>query len=155
MSLIDGGASGGLSGSNVRVLEQHPTNKADVSGIGDALIEDVPICTVAGVIQTTFGPIVGIFHQYAHYGKGTSIHSVNQLGAFGLDVNEKPKSIPGGKQRIVTPEGFVIPLAIRRGLAYMDMYPPSDEELEKYPQVTFTSDAEWDPSSLDCEVDEK
>ena len=154
-SLIDGGASGGLSGSDVRVLEQHPTNKADVSGIGDALIEDVPICTVAGVIQTTSGPIVGIFHQYAHYGKGTSIHSVNQLGAFGLDVNEKPKSIPGGKQRIVTPEGFVIPLAIRRGLAYMDMYPPSDEELEKYPQVTFTSDAEWDPSSLDCEVDEK
>ena len=37
----------------------------------------------------------------------------------------------------------------------MDMYPPSDEELEKYDHVIFTSDAEWDPTSLDCEVDEK
>jgi len=34
------------------------------------------------------GPIIGILHQYAHYGEGTTIHSVPQLLHFGIDVDE-------------------------------------------------------------------
>ena len=72
------------------------------------------------------------------------------MAAFGIDIHDKPKSI-GGCQSIRTPEGFVIPLAVRQGLAYMDMHPPSDIELDTLEHITFTSDMPWDPSSLDSE----
>lgn len=149
-ALVDGGANGGLSGSDVREIAR--TNKrADVTGIANNDIPDIPICTVASVIQTTAGPKIGIFHQYAHHGTGRTIHSVNQLAAFGIIVDEKPKAT-GGQQQLTTPDGFIIPLAIRNGLAYMDMYPPSDHELATLETIIFTSDADWDPTVLDNEV---
>ena len=151
-SLVDGGANGGLAGSDVRVLATG-FGKADVTGIGENTISNLDLCTVAGVVDTTSGPVVGIFHQYANHGQGTTIHSANQLAAFGQDVNERPKSLPGGRQSIITVDGYVIPLAIRQGLPYMDMHPPSDEEMESLPHVVFTSDKEWDPHNLDIEVD--
>ena len=152
-SLIDGGANGGMSGNDVRIVSESYT-RADVTGIADSEIHDVPICTVAGVIETTTGPIIGIFNQYAHYGKGSTIHSVNQLVDFGIDVNDRPLRCQNGRQTIVTPEGYTIPLAIRNGLAYMDMHPPSDKEFDSLPHVIFTSDVPWDPSSLDHEWDD-
>ena len=107
-SLIDGGANGGLlGGSDVRVVSETYA-KADVTGIADSEIGDLPICTVAGVIETTTGPIVGIFNQYAYYGKGNTIHSVNQLLDFGIDVNDRPLKCTNGRQTIVTPEGYVL-----------------------------------------------
>ena len=148
-SLMDGGANGGLSGEDVRVIEE-TMNRADVTGINDHSIKDVPICTVAGVINSTQGPIIGIFHQYAHHGEGKTIHSTNQLRSFGVQIDDIPQKL-GGKQRIKTMCGKTIPLAIRKGLAYMDMHPPSDYELENYPHVTFTSDMTWDPTILDEE----
>ena len=122
---------------------------ADVKGIADAEVKDVPLCTVAGMIQTNSGPVIGIFHQYAHYGKGQTIHSPIQLEHFGLCVDDKCASLGCGSQTIVTPEGYVIPLRIVQGLVYMDMHPPSDEELSSLTQVTMTSDDPWDPSCLD------
>jgi hypothetical protein len=70
---------------------------------------------------------------------------------FGLDVNNIARRYHGGLQRIVTPEGYVIPLKICNGLAYMDMRPPTDEALAQIPQVTFTTDMPWDPSKMDDE----
>ena len=70
-----------------------------------------------------------------------------------MDVNERPKDLIGGRQSIITPDGYVIPLAVRHGLAYMDMYPPSDHDLDSFPHVVFTSDVEWNPSIMDGEVD--
>ena len=54
-SLIDWGANGGLSGDDVRVLEMNtsPTKQVDVTGIAGAKVSNVPLKTVAGVIQTT------------------------------------------------------------------------------------------------------
>ena len=69
-------------------------------------------------------------------------------------MNEKPKSFSSGRQTINTPCGRIIPLNVRQGLAYMDMRPPTDEEMESYPHVTFTSDSPWDPSNLDNELEE-
>lgn len=37
-------------------------------------MNDVPIVTVEGVIDTLDGKIIGIFHQYAYVGRGTFIH---------------------------------------------------------------------------------
>ena len=110
-SLVDGGANGGLSGNDCRKLSESLLVKADVEGVGGGSIQDVPICTMAAVIESTDGPIVGLFHQYAHQGEGYSIHSANQIRAFGHTVNDTPRSL-GGSQSIVTLEGYTIPLAV-------------------------------------------
>ena len=148
-SLIDGGANGGLSGSDVVVLSETLLT-ADVTGIADNTLTQIPICTVAGLIQTQHGPIIGIFHQYAHQGTGKTIHSVSQLRHFGTIVDDTPRQF-GGKQRLEALDGYIIPLSIRSGLPYMDMSPPTQEELDTYPHVFFTSDMEWHPQSVNDE----
>lgn len=145
-SLIDGGANGGLSGSDVTVISETLLT-ADITGIGDSKLQQIPLCTVAGLIQSQHGPIIGIFHQYAHYGSGKTIHSVSQLRHFGTIVDDAPRKF-GGKQRIATIDGYIIPLSIRDGLPYMDMLPPTQAEIDCYPHVFFTSDTEWNPQNI-------
>jgi len=53
-----------VSGADVRVIETS-LNKADVTGLADHSVVDLPISTVAGLIETSSGYIIGIFHQYA------------------------------------------------------------------------------------------
>ena len=119
-------------------------------GLDSHLVSDLPLATVAGVITTSQGPIIGLFHQYAHLGKGKTIHSATQLRQFGVEVHDTPISLHG-QQCLKHPDGYVVPLSIRNGLPYMDMHPPTDLELESYPHVIFTSDTPWDPTSLDHE----
>jgi hypothetical protein len=45
-------------------------------------------------------------------------------------------------------DGYIIDLSIRFGLPYMDMSPPTQEELDTYPHVFFTADTEWQPQSF-------
>jgi hypothetical protein len=136
-----------MAGDDVRILEE-TMNTADVSGLADHTLENLPICNVVAVVTTTTGPIIGFFNQYACYVKGRTVHSAPQMAAFGLHVDDRSRKA-GGTQRILTPDGYVIPLHIRDGLAYMDIYPPSDEEMAKYPHVFFTADTVWDPHVLD------
>ena len=116
----------------------------------DNTLQQIPVCTVAGLIQTQHGPIIGVFHQYAHQGTGKTIHSVSQLRHFGTIVDDTPRHF-GGKQRLETLDGYIIPLSIRSGLPYMDMSPPTQEELDTYPHVFFTADMEWHPQSVNNE----
>ena len=67
-----------MAGEDVIVIEE-TLAKVDVTGIADNAIIDLPVATVADLIQTSRGPIIGIFHQYAYVGKGKTIHSSNQL----------------------------------------------------------------------------
>jgi hypothetical protein len=150
-SLVDGGANGGFSGSDVRVVE-YTDRYADIMGIDNHVVNNVPIATVAGKIMTIQGPIIGIFHQYAYHGKGHTILSPHQMAHFGLDVDDKSVRL-GHKQRITTPDGYVILLKISGGLPYMEMSQPSEDEMDKYPSVFFTSDEPWDPSVLDHTFD--
>jgi hypothetical protein len=53
-----------------------------------------------------------VFHQYAHHGTGKTIHSVSQLRDIGTIVDCAPRSF-GGKQRLDTLDGYIIPLSIR------------------------------------------
>jgi hypothetical protein len=63
-------------------------------------------------------------------------------------------SLPIPKNCLETPEGYFIPISVRNGLPYIDMHPPTDEELEAYPQVNFTSDMPWEPQVFDNEYDD-
>ena len=87
-----------------------------VNGVGDSTIDEMPIGTVATKLQTTDGPIIGIFPQYALYLKGKTVHSTNQLRWFGTDVDDKPHQF-GGTQCVCSPEGHVLPLSIAIGFA--------------------------------------
>jgi hypothetical protein len=152
-SLVDGGANGGLAGSDVRRVEM-TLAKADVSGIADNDLKDLGVGTFAALIETTEGEIVGLFAQHADCGIGKSVHSSSQMRDFGSHANDVARRHHGGLQRIVTPEGHVMPLKIRNGLACVDMRPPTDEELARTPQVMFTADIPWDPAKVDATIGE-
>ena len=87
-------------------------------------------------------------HQYAYYGKGKTIHSSGQIEWFKNDVNDKSIKV-GGQQRILTNDGYVIPINIRNGLPYMLLRPYTNKEWDDLPHIILTSDVEWDPTVLD------
>ena len=75
------------------------------------------------------------------------IHQVRLNGTYIVD----DKSVQvGGQQRIVTIDGYSMPLVCKGGLMYLEFIgTPTDKDLEKYPSVHLTSPHEWDPSVLD------
>jgi hypothetical protein len=137
--------------------------KVDILGVGDSLIKDVPLCTAAGLIETSGGPIIGIMHNYAAFGKGGSIHSPLQMQDIGVlidDTAKTQKRIDGefGTQMIRVTSGgsiFEIPLTLNGGLSYFKMTPPTQEQLADatIPQVTLTSKMPWNPSKYDADGD--
>ena len=56
----------------------------------------------------------------------------------------------GGQQRIITIDGYSMPLMSKGGLMYLKFQGiPTDKDLQTYPSVHLTSPQEWDPSVLD------
>ena len=105
--------------------------------------------TAATLLDTQKGPIIGVFHEYAHLGKGKSIHAAGQMEWFNCKVDDRSQHV-GGTQSIQTSEGYVIPLSIEYGLVNMQsMRIPTDHDLQHYPHVLFTSPDIWDTSVLD------
>ena len=106
-ALIDRGANGGVAGADIYVIEM--THRAvNVQGVSDHQVTDLKIVIAGSVVQSQHGPVIAIFHQYAHLGTGKTIHSSIQLEEFGLD--EKSSRVPGGLQRIKTLDGYVHPI---------------------------------------------
>jgi hypothetical protein len=126
-ALVDRGANGGLAGADMRVIETVFGSTVDVTGIGDAAMNDLPIVQAASLIHTKIGPIIGLFNQYAYTGKGRSIHSSLQMESWGVEVNETSRKarVPG-KQRLVTVDGHRIPIHIRNGLPFIDTTYPTE-----------------------------
>ena len=152
-SLMDRGGNGGLFGADVRLLDYvEPARYADVSGLANHTVKDLRIGTGAGMVMTHVGPIIIIMHQYAYYGKGKTIHSCGQWEHHGNAIDDRSRNV-GGKQRVVTKDGYVIPLQVRNGLPYIDMRPPTDDEMKTLPHILVTSDMPWDPKILDHEQD--
>jgi hypothetical protein len=140
-SLVDHGANGGIAGEDVRIINKTGRH-VDVQGINNHQIVDIPIITAGAVIPTQWGEVICIFHQYAYTGKGKSIHSSLQLEWFKNDVNEKSIKVNGGLQRIQTLDGYIIPLNIKSGLAYLTMRPNTDKEWDTLPHVIMTADVD-------------
>lgn len=147
-SLQDRGANGGIAGHDMRVLDKIPGRYVNIRGVDNHELTEIPLVTAAGVIDTSAGPHIGIFHQYAHHPKQRSIHSSGQMEHFGNHVNDRSCRV-GGTQRIVTPDGITLPLCVHGGLPYLPLRPPTDHELETFPHIIMTSDDDWDPTVLD------
>ena len=149
--LIDRGANGGLAGADMRIIHTTP-RKINIVGIGDHELTGLDVVTAATLLDTQKGPIIGVFHEYAHLGKGKSIHAAGQMEWFSCKVDDRSQHV-GGTQSIQTSEGYVIPLFIEYGLVYMQsMRIPTDHDLQLYPHVHFTSPDIWDASILDHEI---
>ena len=146
--LVDRGANGGLAGSHMRVIYK-THRKINISGIDNHEVNGLDVVTAATLLNTSLGKVIGIFNEYAHIGKGSSIHSSGQLEWFKTHVDEKSIKV-GGTQLIATLDGYSVPLLIKDGLAYAtSLGRPTDHDMDSYPHVFFTSPDEWDPSVLD------
>ena len=146
--LVDHGANGGLAGSDMCVI--HKTHrKINIQGIDNHEVTGLDVVTAATLLNTSQGKVIGIFNEYAYLGKGSSIHSSGQLQWFKTNVDEKSVKV-GGTQLITTLDGYSVPLLIKDGLAYAtSLGTPTDQDMDTYPHVFFTSPDEWDPSVLD------
>ena len=146
--LVDRGANGGLAGSDMHVIYK-THRKINISGIDNHEVNGLDVVTAATLLNTSLGKVIGIFNEYAHLGKGSSIHSSGQLEWFKTHVDEKSIKV-GGTQLITTLEGYSVPLLIKDGLAYAtSLGRPTDQDMDTYPHVFFTSPDECDPSVLD------
>ena len=146
--LVDRGANGGLAGSDMRVIYK-THRKINISGIDNHEVNGLDVVTAATLLNTSLGKVIGIFNEYAHLGKGSSIHSSGQLEWFKTHVDEKSIKV-GGTTLITALEGYSVPLLIKDGLAYAtSLGRPTDQDMDTYPHVFFTSPDEWDPSVLD------
>ena len=142
--LVDRGANGGLAGSDMRVIYK-THRKINISGIDNHEVTGLDVVTAATLLNTSLGKVIGIFNEYAYLGKGSSIHSSGQLEWFKTLVDEKSIKV-GGTQLITTLDGYSVPLLIRDGLAYAtSLGRPTDQDMDTYPHVFFTSPDEWDP----------
>jgi len=152
-SLLDRGANGGVAGCDVRVISKSlPHRRVNIQGIDNHQMTDLELGTVGGVVRTQKGPVIAIFHQYALYGKGPSIHASGQLEHYKNTVDDKSLHV-GGKQCITTLDGFVLPLNVQQGLARLPIRPFTDTEWDSLPHVFLTNDLDWDPSVLDYKHD--
>ena len=146
--LVDRGANGGLAGSYMHVI--HKTHrKINIQGIDNHEVTGLDVVTAATLLNNSQGKVIGLFNEYAYLGKGSSIHSSGQLEWFKTNVDEKSVKV-GGTQLITTLDGYSVPLLIKDGLAYATSCgKPTDQDMDTYTHVFFTSPDEWDPSVLD------
>ena len=85
-------------------------------------------------------------NEYAYNGKVHSIPSSGQIEWYTNAVDDKSVQV-GGQQRIVTIDGYSMPLVCKGGLMYLQLQGiPTDQDLQNYPSVHLTSPHEWDLS---------
>ena len=148
VSLEDGGANGGLAGSEVRILSRS-SRKCTVTGIDSHELQGLDMIQCAALVETNLVVVNLILNEYACYGKGYTIHSSGQIEWFKNSADDRSVQVDG-KQRIYTIDGYAMPLVCRGGLMYLSLLgKPSDEDLELYPAVHLTGLHKWDPSVLD------
>ena len=94
--LIDRGANGGLAGADMRVIHTTP-RKINIVGIDDHELTGLNVVTAATLLDTRKGPIIGVFHEYAHLGKGRSIHAAGQMEWFNCQVDDRSKLVGGAQ----------------------------------------------------------
>ena len=123
--------------------------KCTVTGIDNHEIPGLDLVQCAGLLDTNDGIVNLIMNEYAYYSRGHSIHSSGQVEWYTNTVDDKSVQV-GGQQRIITIDGYSMPLVCRGGLMYLELQgSPADKDLQTYPSVYLTSPHEWNQSLLD------
>ena len=97
-SLVDRGANGGICGDDARPIYEHK-RRVDVTGIARHELSGLPLCDCAAKLPSDRGPVIGIFQNYAYYGKDRTIHSSGQIEHCGNKVDDHSMKV-GGRQFI-------------------------------------------------------
>ena len=74
-------------------IVQKPDRKINIVGIDDHELTGLDVVTAATPFDTQKGPVIGIFHEYAHLGKGRSIHAARQMEWFNCKVDDRSKVV--------------------------------------------------------------
>jgi hypothetical protein len=114
-------------------------NTIDLSGIDDHTIQNLELVQAGGVTQTPKGDIIIVINQTAWMPDGRTIISTGQLEHFKVQVDECSKHVTGKTPRIITLEGYEIPISTRRGLPYIKLRPIRDDERDTLPRNLSTS----------------
>ena len=148
-SLVNRGANGGLAGSDVTILSKS-LRQCNVNSFHQDVLQDLDIVQCAALIQTQHGIVNLILIEYAYSGQGPTIHTTGQIEWYNNFVDGKSTQV-GGKQVIITYDGYIIPLVSREGLMYLEFIgKPTIDDLTKYPSVHLTCPHPWDPTMLDA-----
>jgi len=142
--LVDGGANCGLAGRNMRLIAVSSGKKTDVDGVGSSLEGCQMGSYVTRTSTVAHGDVILHFPQMAEYASADSVLSVSQCRSFGIDIDDKPQRY-GGKQSISTSDGIVIPLVYRNGLIDMEVYYPTDADLDSLEWIQMGDDNDWEP----------
>ena len=140
-SLIDRGANGGILGADAKVIHIH-NHTLNVTGIDNHQVTGLKVVDASALAMSNRGPIILIMRQYAYHGQNRTIHSSLQIEYHGNYVDDRSLGA-GGRQCIAFLQGYVCPLNIRNGLAYLMMRPNTDEEWDMYPHVFVTPADLW------------
>ena len=135
-SFVERGANGGLAGSDVRVLDTSP-RQCTVIGINNHEIPGLDIVQCAALVNTNHGNVNLIMNEYAYYGKGHTIHSSGQIEWHTNTVDDKSVQV-GGQERIITIDGYSMPLMCKGGLMHLIFQGIPIERISRY-ILLFTS----------------
>jgi hypothetical protein len=145
--LIDRGANGGILGNDAKVIFRR-RKTVDVTGIDNHELSSLPMVDATSKTMTDKGPVTLILRNYAYHGVNRTLHSAGQIEWYNNKVYDSSMKV-GGRQVIVTQDGYYIPINIIRGLPYIVMEPNTKEEFDTLPHVVLTQGGEWDPTVLD------
>ena len=97
--MVDGGANGGIGGGKNTRMVCETGRFVDVTGVDNHELNNLAICTVAGMVDLPEGSFLCYFHQYAFHSDGDTIHSTVQLMDYGNKVDCDPIKLGGTQQR--------------------------------------------------------
>ena len=146
-ALVDRGANGGILGNDAKVIFRR-AKRVDVTGIDNHELSSLPMVDATAKTLTDKGEVILILRNYAYHGVNRTIHSSGQIDWYKNKVHDGSLKA-GGRQVIITQDGYYIPINIIRGLPYIHMEPNTAEEFERLPHIVLTQGGEWDPSVLD------
>ena len=118
----------------MRILSRS-SRKCTLTGIDSHKLRGLDVVECAALVQTNHGIVNLIMNEYVCYGKGHTMHSSGQVEWCKTSVDDRSVQV-GGKQRICTNDGYVMPLTCRGGLMFLSILgKPTDKGLERYPAV--------------------
>ena len=150
-ALVDRGANGGIAGPEMRHIAW-AGRAVDLSGIDDHTLRSVQVGTFGALVRTHLGERILIWHQMAHMPDGRTILSAGQMEARGTTVNEKSPKTTGRTPHFISSSGYIVPMAIRAALPYIELRPYTDDEWRTVPHIEMTQSKTWDPTILDAPI---
>ena len=107
----------------------------DLSGVDDHTVRNLEVVTAGATARSNKGCVIIIMNQYARMTDGKTIHAPIQMEHFKLKAQEKAPDVTGHVPTISTIEGYVFPMAIKNGLAYLQQRPFTDKEWDTLPKA--------------------